>query len=113
MKKYGAKKDANHTPIMSAIKKITSVHDLSNAGFGVPDGLMWANDGWHLFDIKNPETGYGRRGLNNNQKKWAEDWRGGPVYLIYTIDEAIQFAQGNFKGLKYYDPKTKEAALSS
>ena len=100
--KYGAKKDANHKELMQAIRTITAAHDLSNAGFGVPDGIAWVNDGWHLFDIKNPKTAYGRRGLNKRQKDWASDWRGGPVYLIYNVDEALQFARGEFEGLKRF-----------
>lgn len=100
--KYGAKKDANHKEVMQAIRTITAAHDLSNAGCGVPDGIAWIGDGWHLFDIKNPKTGYGKRGLNPRQKKWADDWRGGPVYLIYTVDEAIEFARGRFDDLKRF-----------
>ena len=101
-RKYGAKRDANHTTIFGAINAITAVKDLSNAGCGVPDGLAWVNGGWHLFDVKNPQTGYGRRGLNQRQKSWADDWRGGPVFLIYSPDEAIRFARGDFDGLKRF-----------
>lgn len=100
--KYGAKKDANHNEVFAVISTFTAVKDLSNAGCGVPDGIAWVNDGWHLFDVKNPKTGYGKRGLNPRQKKWAEDWRGGPVYLIYNTDEAMKFAKGDFTGLKKF-----------
>lgn len=109
MKKYGAKKDANHNDIFKAIRKIAPAKDLSGAGFGVPDGLAWVNGGWHLFDVKNPETRYGKRGLNPIQKKWSINWSGGPVYLIYTEDEAIAFAHGDFNGLKKF-PNDKMTA---
>lgn len=101
-RKYGAKKDANHKEIFDVIKTFTAVHDLSAAGFGVPDGLAWVNDGWQLFDVKNPNTGYGKRGLNKRQKEWASDWRGGPVYLIYTVEEAQAFAQGKLDDIKRF-----------
>lgn len=101
-KKYGAKKDANHKEVFDAIRSLTAAHDLSDAGMGIPDGLAWVLDGWQLFDVKNPKTSYGRRGLNPLQKKWASDWRGGPVYLIYNVDEAIRFAQGKLDGLKRF-----------
>jgi hypothetical protein len=100
--KYGAKKDANHAEVFGAIKRITAAYDLSNCGFGVPDGIAWVNGGWHLFDIKNAKTGYGRRGLNKIQKGWADDWRGGPVYLIYNVDEAVAFATGKFDAIKRF-----------
>ena len=100
--KYGAKKDANHNEVFEAIKKITAAYDLSAVGFGVPDGIAWVNNGWHLFDIKNAKTGYGRRGLNPIQKKWADDWRGGPVFLVYNVDDAIALATGKFDRLKKF-----------
>lgn len=112
-KKYGAKKDANHKEIFDIISKFTAAKDLSPMGCGVPDGIAWVNDGWQLFDVKNPKTGYGKRGLNNRQKKWADDWRGGPVYLIYTVEEAEQFARGNLDGLKRHDPARVQEALEA
>lgn len=114
MKKYGAKKDANHKEVMQVIEQITAVLDLSHAGYGVPDGAAWVEGGWHLFDIKNPKTSYGKKGLNDRQKKWARDWRGGPVYLIHDTDEAQDFARGRFEGLKreggYSEMSSGEAA---
>ena len=103
-KKYGSKKDANHDEIFKAIRKIAPAKDLSAAGYGVPDGIAWVGGGWHFFDVKNPDTSYGKRGLNPIQKKWATDWRGGPVFLIYTVDQAVEFAQGKFEGLTHFPP---------
>ena len=102
MKKYGAKKDANHKEIFAYIEIFAAVKDLSTAGFGVPDGIAWVGGGWHLFDVKNPNTGYGRRGLNPIQKKWADDWRGGPVYLIYNVQDAENFVKARFAALKKF-----------
>jgi hypothetical protein len=91
--RYGAKKDANHKEIMAALRKYCHVYDMSHAGFGVPDGAAWiGNNTWQLFDIKNPLTGYGRRG--NRQG-------GGPIFLIYTTEEAERFAKGELDGLKF------------
>jgi endogenous inhibitor of DNA gyrase (YacG/DUF329 family) len=98
--KYGAKKDANHGPIFEAMSAITAVHDLSDLGRGCPDGVAWIQTGWQLFDVKNPKTSYGRRGLNKRQKEWVEDWRGGPVFLIYSVEEAIRFVRGDWAGIK-------------
>lgn len=108
--KYGAKKDANHNEIFAMIRTFTAAHDLSNAGNGVPDGVAWVVDGWQFFDVKNPNTGYGRRGLNKRQKEWASDWRGGPVYLIYTVEEAQAFAQGKLDDIKRFPDGTKTGA---
>jgi endogenous inhibitor of DNA gyrase (YacG/DUF329 family) len=99
--RYGAKKDANHVEIMSVIRNGCAAWDLSNAGCGVPDGVAWVSKAWRLFDIKNPKTGYGKRGLNKVQKKWISQYQGGPVYLIYTTEEAKRFAAGELAGLKW------------
>jgi hypothetical protein len=98
--KYGAKKDANHNEIFDELRKHCAVYDLSSAGCGLPDGIAWINEAWHLFDVKNPKTGYGRRGLNPVQKKWIEQWEGGPVYLVYTADDARELGKGNFDAIK-------------
>ena len=107
--KYGAKKDANHNEVFEAISQFTAVKDLSSAGCGVPDGIAWVAGSWQLFDVKNPKTGYGRRGLNPIQKGWADDWRGGPVFLIYSVEEAFRFAKGNFEGLKKFPDDFQKA----
>jgi len=104
---YGAKKDANHKEVFKTISGIVPVRDLSAAGQGVPDGIAWINGGWHLFDVKNPKTTYGKRGLNKLQKLWASDWRGGPVYLIYTNEEAARFANGDFSSLKRFPDESR------
>lgn len=100
--KYGPKKDANHNEVVAEMRKYCAVYDMSSAGMGLPDGVAWIKEAWHLFDVKNPKTGYGRRGLNDVQKKWIQAWSGGPVYLIYTVEEAARFAQGNFDGIKFF-----------
>lgn len=106
MKKYGAKKDANHNELFKIIRQVVPAHDLSDCGFGVPDGLAWIKGAWHLFDIKNPETSYGRKGLNEKQKEWAFSWRGGPVFLIYNQDDAENFVRGEFDKVKRF-PKER------
>lgn len=103
--KYGSKKDANHAEMFAVLKKYCAVYDVSTSGMGIPDGLAWINGAWHLFDIKNPKTGYGKRGLNSIQKKWLSQARGGPVYLLYTVEDAENFATGRFDGLKFEVPE--------
>lgn len=111
--RYGPKKDANHNEIFEVLRKCCAVYDLSVMGCGVPDGLAWVGEQWRLFDVKNPKTGYGRRGLNKVQKKWLAQWQGGPVYLIHNIDEATRFSRGEFDGIKSMTPEAAKAELES
>ncbi|WP_250533962.1 hypothetical protein [Caballeronia sp. AZ10_KS36] len=102
-RKYGAKKDANHAELVSAFKRLgVGVMDLSVLGSGVPDLLIWCAKRYLLVDIKNRGTGYGRRGLNQNQKDWADGWRGGPVYLVYDLDDVVALANGHLDFVKRY-----------
>lgn len=102
MKRHGTRKDANHNECMEAIRMgCQCVHDLSDVGRGVPDGVAWICGAWRLFDIKNPQTAYGRAGLNDRQKKWHSEF-GGPIYLIYSREDAINFAAGKLDQVKIH-----------
>lgn len=99
--KYGAKKDQNHSAIIGALRDCgIAVYDLSNHGHGLPDCAAWVKDQWRLVEIKNPKTGYGKRGLNKVQRKWLGQWRGGPVFIIKTVEEALEFAAGRFESVQ-------------
>lgn len=99
-----AKKDANHHIIVDALTAGgVFVRDLSRALFGVPDLLVWHNNAWHLIEIKNPQTTYGRKGLNKSQKEWAKNWSGGPVYVIRTTNDVDLFLAGELKPETFND----------
>ena len=88
--RYGAKRDANHSEIVAALQEYgVSVIDTSHIGRGFPDLML----GWYgqtlMMEIKNPKTQYGRRGLNKNQMRWKEDWKGGPYAVVSTVDGAM------------------------
>lgn len=100
-KKYGVKKDGNHNDIVDVLTKLgVHFYDLSAVGCGVPDGLVWVKNTWQLIEIKNPKTAYGKRGMNPIQKKWIGQWKGGGVFVIRTVEEAIKFAKGEWNVLE-------------
>lgn len=111
-KQYGAKKDANHKEIFEAMRGVgVGVYDLSQLGGGVPDGVAWIANEWRLFEVKNPKTGYGRRGLNPIQKKWLSQWRGGPVYIVRSVEQALVFARGGLDQTECVTPDQCAAEL--
>ena len=83
------KKDSNHDALKLVFQQMgCSVADLYNAGLtGFPDVVVGVAGRDYLVEIKNPETSYGRAGLNDNQTKFARDWRGGQLYVVRTPDE--------------------------
>lgn len=95
-----ARKDSNHALIVETIKKLGgAVLDLSQLGRGVPDLAVLTRAGIQLVEIKSPNCQYGKD-LSESQKKWADDWRGTPVYIVRTLDDAINLISGKFSELK-------------
>lgn len=107
--KYGQKKDANHREMLAELDRLDICYiDMSVIGGGCPDVLIAVDGKWQLVEIKNPNTGYGRRGLNKNQKRWAEDWKGGPVYVIDSVEKMTRFVSGDTEGIYAYGGHNKE-----
>lgn len=104
--KYGNKKDANHKEIVQLLRALGAfVKDLSDAGNGVPDLIVWHLNAWRLVEIKNTQTSYGKKGLNKVQRKWADDWRGGTVYIIKTDEDVKNFMAGKFDKVEKFPPE--------
>ena len=89
-----AKRDANHADIVARFHALgCSVFETDRVGDGFPDivcGCIGVN---HLVEIKNPETRYGRAGLNGNQTAFNNAWRGSKVWLVCSEDEATVVVQ--------------------
>jgi hypothetical protein len=101
-RKYGAKKDANHSAIVELLTKTgTPFIDTSPLGYGAPDLCVSTRDGrLNLWEVKNLKTSYGKRGLNPRQVAWAKAWQGGPVYVIESVDDALRFLNGERQHVK-------------
>jgi endogenous inhibitor of DNA gyrase (YacG/DUF329 family) len=96
-----AKKDANHNMLVEILQSGgASVKDMSKMAGGFPDILVWYLEEWHLIEIKNPKTHYGKQGLNKLQKQFAEGWNGGAVFVFKTEDDAKNFLAGKFEEIE-------------
>jgi endogenous inhibitor of DNA gyrase (YacG/DUF329 family) len=77
------KKDANHDAIVASFRASgVWVIDLSRQAGGCPDLLVWVRASWHMVEVKNPSTEYGRRGLSQRQRKWAIAWKPCPYFVV-------------------------------
>ena len=90
-----SKKDANHDDIVALFRELgCSVIEMHATGIpGFPDLACGAIGRTHLVEVKNRETAYGRRGLNDNQTAFARDWRGERIYTVSSEDEVIAVVQ--------------------
>ncbi len=83
--------DKNQKDIMDALTQVgASVWDLSMVGRGCPDLIIAYQGKDYLIEVKNPENAYGRKGFNKNQQKFVDEWRGGKIYLVRSVEDALK-----------------------
>lgn len=91
MRRKLASIDRNHTEIVKMLRDAgASVMDTSDIGNGFPDLVVGFRGGVYLLEVKNLETYYGRKGLNKNQLRWNDEWKGAPMVVVRTPDEALK-----------------------
>jgi len=79
--------DNNQKGIVDALRAVgATVYNLKE-----PCDLLVGYHGQTLLmEVKNKETGYGKKGFNENQKHFAENWKGGPFCLVDSIESALR-----------------------
>jgi hypothetical protein len=109
MSKYGSRRDKNHPAIVDAFRRLgCDVIDMAELGNGCPDAAIYCRGAWHVIEIKNPESRYGKRGLSRMQRKWAAS-ANAPVYVIRTIDQVVRFVNGDTNGMRHIVESTEQA----
>ena len=79
------KRDANHGEIKAALQKVgASVLDLADLGDDAPDMLVGFRHLDQLVEVKS-----GKNGLEPGQEKFISEWRGRPVRVVRSVDEAL------------------------
>ncbi len=82
--------DVNQKEIVQALRQLgATVTDLSMVGQGCPDLLVGFRLKTYLIEIKRDS----KAKLTPAQVKWHDDWRGGSVSRIESIDNAIALLQ--------------------
>ena len=99
-----AKVDANQGEIVKALRAHgCEVLSLAPMGGGCPDLLVWtpytyllgmgvrvSNGGRHLlFEVKDGSKPPSARKLTPDQERWHDDWAGWPVYVVCSVQEAL------------------------
>lgn len=84
MTRYALRTDANQSAIVKALRaagaKVKVVHQPY-------DLQVWAGEKSMYFEVKNPKTQYGKRGLNQKQKEEAQ---GLPVCMVDSVEAALR-----------------------
>ena len=70
--------DANQADVVGALREVgAAVHFIGSPLDLLVAGTHTTGEGrTMLMEVKNPATGYGKRGLNEGQQKFVSDWPG-------------------------------------
>jgi Holliday junction resolvase len=92
-----AKTDANQTEIVSALRSAgCKVQSLASVGDGVPDLLVGLpNRRLVLVEVKDGDKPPSDRKLTPKQVTWHAQWEGWPVYVVESIDHALNVVYAN------------------
>lgn len=96
-----AKIDRNQPEIVAALRAIgCRVEALSQHGLGVPDLLVGTPaKPWHaakrllLLEVKDGDRPPSERKLTPAQEDWHREWAGYPVYVVESIDQALELVK--------------------
>ncbi len=83
--------DRNQGDLIRALRKLgVSIQPLHTIGQGCPDVLAGFRGTTVLLEIKDGEKAPSRRKTTKDQDEWISKWRGAPVHIVRTLDEALE-----------------------
>jgi Holliday junction resolvase len=86
LRRYANRRDASEKPIVDLLEKT----GCSVVRLDKPVDLLVGYRGvTHLVEVKTGGTHYGKK-LNANQSDFADGWRGSPVVVMRTADDALR-----------------------
>jgi hypothetical protein len=85
-----ARVDANHAEIIDALRSVgCSVLSLAPIGKSCPDILCGIAGRTFLAELKDGSQPPSKQRLTPGQHAWHEAWNGGPVWVIRSVDQAL------------------------
>jgi len=86
-----ARIDDNHIQIVNALRAMgASVQPLHTVGSGCPDLLVGFRGANKILEVKDGEKPPSARQLTPDQREWIAAWRGGQVWVVHSIEQAIE-----------------------
>lgn len=89
------KLDRTQPEIVAALRSAgASVQSLAAVGGGVPDLVVGIGGQTYLIECKDGKLPPSGRTLTPQQRAWHDAWRGSPVWVISSADEAVAALEG-------------------
>ena len=84
-----ARIDANQDQIVSALRAAGAVVRIVTQGNGLPDLLVGYRGHTILMEVKDGRTVPSARKLTEAEQKFFDEWRGGMLRVVESVDEAL------------------------
>jgi hypothetical protein len=88
--RYANRIDANQNKIVDAMRKVGAVVRIISQGDGIPDLLVGYKGYTILMEVKDGDKVPSARKLTEAEQKFFDDWRGGMLVVINSVEEAIE-----------------------
>jgi Holliday junction resolvase len=88
--RYANRIDANQNQIVDAMRKVGAVVRIISQGDGIPDLLVGYKGYTILMEVKDGDKVPSARKLTEAEQKFFDDWRGGMLAVVNSIEEALE-----------------------
>jgi len=88
--RYANRIDANQNKIVDALRKAGAVVRIISQGDGIPDLLVGYKGFTILMEVKDGDKVPSARKLTEAEQKFFDDWRGGMLVIVNSVEEAIE-----------------------
>jgi len=87
--RHAARIDANQDQIVAALRAMGATVRIVTQGNGLPDLLVGFRGMTILMEVKDGQKVPSARKLTPAEQKFFDEWRGGIVAIVNSVDEAI------------------------
>jgi len=91
--RYANRIDANQNQIVDAMRKVGAVVRIISQGDGIPDLLVGYKGFTILMEVKDGDKVPSARKLTEAEQKFFEDWRGGLLVVVNSVEEALEILE--------------------
>ena len=88
--RYANRIDANQNKIVEALRKAGAVVRIISQGDGIPDLLVGYQGYTILMEVKDGDKVPSARKLTEAEQKFFDDWRGGMLVIVNSVEEALE-----------------------
>ena len=91
MKRHGNKRDLIEKGVVEALRKAGATVYLTDKPF---DSVVGFRGVTHLVEFKDPKIQGWKSEYTKDQLKFMEGWRGSPVITLRSMEDAVEFLNG-------------------